>query len=727
MVDGEAPMSLLPILLVSCALAFSSTSAEPPASQATKPVAKAHPTPAPRSTPPPVLEGTVKGPDTKPLEGALVSAWPTVGRWDEPARTCRTDAAGRFKLNLASSDPHDLRVEAAGLAAARLDKVRPGVSVAVTLGRGRTIEGAVRDDGGQPVAGARVTARSETGLAVSVWEPGAGSVLAVTDARGRFRLEGIAPGLHSLTATARGYGEASRRNVRPGATVSLTLRSGGWIAGRVLDPSEKPVKGALVRAEQEPRFWQTSQTETTDGEGRFDLPGLPAGRYTVIASAPGFAPGIEPGVNVPAEGPADVTVSLARGASIVGRIVDAQLRPLKGQARIQELARQELPTSAGEILKADAKDDGRFRIERVPAGSWTLGITSAGFAGQRVEADLSTREPSLDLGDIVLERGLTLHGRVRTASGAPIGGAAISAYPDDGGSDEAWAPSGEDGTFVLAGLQPGLYDLDVRAAGFAPLRKQLSPGPDDADLVLLPGGAITGLVVEEGDRPVDSYRVVANADRADRRTSSDAGKSVGSPDGRFLLEDVAEGTYVVQVLAPERTPGSVSGLKVAAGRTTDAGTIRLSRGGVVRGTVVDLGGNAIEGATVKAVGPGEGRQRWMDLNTAVTDSAGSFEIQGVAPGNATVGAGHPQYAPSDTTVMVDPAKGPSEVRLTLQQGGRIEGSARRREGTPLPGLTVSVWQRGRRSVVSSGFGGWRPEPTARSCSSTCRPAWSRSA
>ena len=196
--------------------------ATPP--QAPAPVApktRPAPQPTPKSVATTVLEGTIKGPDGKPVGGALVSAAPTVGRGDEPARTSRTDAAGHFKIALASSDPHDIRVEARGLAAVRLDKVRPGQSIVVTLGRGRTIEGTVRDDGGQPIAEARVTARADRGLDSSVWEPGAGAVLATSDARGRFRLEGVAPGLHTLNATARGYGRsheaqrASRRGRRP--------------------------------------------------------------------------------------------------------------------------------------------------------------------------------------------------------------------------------------------------------------------------------------------------------------------------------------------------------------------------------------------------------------------------------------------------------------------------------------------------------------------------------
>ena len=315
-----------------------------------------------------MLEGTVKGPDAKPIEGALVSASPVVGRWDEPARTCRTDATGHFKLDLARAELMSVRVEARGLAPVRLEKVQPGQSVVLTLGRGRTIEGVVRDVAGQPVAGARVAAWSDQGLTTSAWEAEAGVVWASTDSRGHFRLDGIGPGLHRVVARARGYGEGTRRNVRPGATVGLALRPGGWLTGRVVDAGGAPVKGALVRAELEPRFWEASPIEASDADGRFELLGLSGGRYTVVANSQGFAPGIETGVSVPAEGSAEVAIALGPGVSVKGRLVDAAERPLPGRARLQELARQELPASVGEILSGAAGSDGRFRDRARPAG-----------------------------------------------------------------------------------------------------------------------------------------------------------------------------------------------------------------------------------------------------------------------------------------------------------------------------------------------------------------------
>ena len=39
------------------------------------------------------------------------------------------------------------------------------------------------------------------------------------------------------------------------------------------------------------------------------------------------------------------------------------------------------------------------------------------------------------------------------------------------------------------------------------------------------------------------------------------------------------------------------------------------------------------------------------------------------------------------SVEVDPAKGPTETRVVLSQGGRVEGSVRRRDGTGLPSLS----------------------------------------
>jgi large repetitive protein len=695
-------------LAVTLALAFTLTDLTSPALSASQgtavPSAPASPRPSPaatkpspKPTPPPVLTGSVRGPDGKPVEGALVLYRPLAASSRELAATTRTDAEGRFRAELKTAGPVYVRVTAKGLAGRSFEKVQPGSPLAVVLDRGQTIEGSVRDATGQPLARVRVTASPTLGVAVSNWETDKQSIEARTDDRGHFRLEGVGAGLYWLSATAHGFGAARKGNVRPGATVNLIARAGGWLAGQVSEPQGRPLKGALVRAELEPQFWGGSTVETTDAEGRFEIPGLDPGNYTVVVRHADFAPGVISGVAVDAEGRSDLTITLAAGAAVTGRLVDSEERPLAGRVAGQELAGQPMPRSLVELLRADAGADGRFRIERVPPGSFALGALAPRYTGRRVEAEVSGREAVIDLGDIALEPGLAIRGRVRTSSGAPVPDAQITTGGFDmmRGGTFSETRSEPDGSFVLAGLIPGPTRVNVRAIGFASVNnKVMLPGGDPVDVILTAGGSVAGVVVEEGDRPVDAYRVVASPVKSSVWEGR-AEKSVGSSDGRFLLEDLAEETYVLQVLVPDRAPATVSGVRVSAGRTTDAGVIRVPRGGIVRGTVADTSGDAILGATVKAYGTAQDAMEWSEQLQTLSEPSGAFEIRGVPEGRRQVVATHSDYAPADVLVDVVAAKGPVEARLVLTQGGRIEGLARKRDGTPLPGLTIMAYSQSR--------------------------------
>src|SRR5262249_36137142 len=152
-----------------------------------------------------------------------------------------------------SSGLHVVRVEATGLAARTLRAVRPGEALKVALDKGGSIEGIVRDGGsGAPAPGVTVEARSEQTSTVGTigvgWEPGAGVVRASTDTQGRFRLEGLAPGLHTLTARGRAMA-AQRRGVAVGRRIELYLFPGGGVEGTVSGPDGKPVAGAAVLVE----------------------------------------------------------------------------------------------------------------------------------------------------------------------------------------------------------------------------------------------------------------------------------------------------------------------------------------------------------------------------------------------------------------------------------------------------------------------------------------------
>ena len=113
----------------------------------------------------------------------------------------------------------------------------------------------------------------------------------------------------------------------------------------------------------------------------------------------------------------------------------------------------------------------------------------------------------------------------------------------------------------------------------------------------------------------------------------------------------------------------------------------------MRGSVVDAAGAPVPAAVVTAQGIGRSFGFGpAGSPEAVTDAGGLFEMRGVATGALQLVARHPSFAEGRASVDVDPAKDPPEVRIAMLQGGRIEGRARRRDGTAVTGA-VNVFSR----------------------------------
>ena len=651
--------------------------------------------------PSPALEGTVRGPDGKPVEKALVAVQPSSAEFFGAPLTTRSDLSGRFRLSLTSAGLHTVRVEARGLAARTIEKARPGAPLNVSLQKGGVVEGTVRDAAtGQPVARARVEARDESALSLP-WESEAGFVRTETDDKGRYRLEGIGPGLQTLTATTKSQGRARKAGLTAGRTVDFYVLAGGGIRGTIFGPDRKPVQGVLVRAEGGGSWRAMGPPEPTSAAGRFEILGLEPGTYRLVARHSRFAPAVVGGIAVERGADSSVDVSLEAGVPILGRILGQDDRPVAGRVSLTVINDEPTPPTLVDLLRAQSGSDGRFRLEGVPPGDHTLGVIVSGYAHKRVEISIGRSDAQVDLGDIALETGLTIRGRVRDKAGKAVAEAQLSAYPSrSGGSVEGRTES--DGSFALGGLVPGSHRLNVTASGFGETERTVEAGSENVEVVLQPAGAVTGLVVDEGGRPVEAYRVFAQpVEPAQSMISPVAAfKEVASPDGRFVLEDVAEGTYVLKVTAPERAGATVSGVTVMAGSTSDVGRIRLTAGGTVRGIVVDGGGSPVAGATVTV--RGAGRDTFVSLGMepqAFSEGGGNFEVKGAPAGTVDVVASHPDFAEGRATgIEVDLAKGPAEVRVVLPRGGRGEGWVRKREGAGVPGTMVRL------SILAPGGG-----------------------
>lgn len=649
--------------------------------------------PAPSPTPAPVLVGTVKGPDGKPVEGALIVARPVASE-NHTLLSTRTDAQGAFRLQLKKTTPLDLRVEKPGLAIRRLEKWPPANPLNVQLAKGTFIAGTVYDGtSGSPIAEARVTAGTEHAWDPALpWDPEAGLVRTKSDAKGRFRLEGLGPGTFSVGATARGYGRASRDGAKPGPPIDLFLFSGASITGAVSGPEGIPVAGAVVEARQ--RQGRSSNAQVSAADGRYDFLGMNAGTYMVVARVPGMAPGITANVVVGTEGETRADVTLRSGGRVTGRLVTTSERPIAGRVRVQEVAGAPLPDDVQELLQVDAGADGRFQIEAAPPGSITLVASGRGVAPARVDADVRDEGATTDVGDVVLDPGITIEGHVRDRAGNGIADATIFGWESDGMSAGVapQARTESDGVYSLPGLAAGTYQLTVSAPGFARGRLKAEAGATNADVTLGTGGSITGVVVDDLGKAIESFDLNAHEKGGNAwDPGGDPGnyKSVVAEDGRFTLEDVGEGTKVLEVSASQFTKATLSDVKVTPGGVTDVGRIRLASGGVVRGVVASSDGTPVPGASVNAKSPS--LTDYRGGGGAQTDAQGSFELRGVAPGKVDVTASHPSFADGYVAgVDVDPSKAPVDTKIVLHAGGRIEGTARKRDGSPLSGVSVNV-------------------------------------
>jgi len=356
-----------------------------------------------------------------------------------------------------------------------------------------TATGTVHDASGQPVAGATVLVHSAgVRKGYSTYCPTCYvdcGKRATTDASGGFTIDGLDDELvFNLIVLRDGHTPAWIRTLDPqkGAAAPAVLKAHASIAddrrvlGRLVDSTGRGVPDAVVEVVGvvEGRGGRmfggfSDGLAVSDAQGWFEMAGdlpMPAGRPFGPSTALMLEVkprGMAPALHTAAVGKERAEIRISDGATVHGRLMSRGKPVPNAQLILLTLTRASGETFSPMYIGTDEK--GRFAITNVPVGRvWTLDANSDSLAGvgattTRYVATQSDGEV-VDVGDVQVNRGFTLSGRVVLSDGSAIApNMRVAAYTEQGGNRTAiLAP---DGSFEFTGMA-GPYTLSASVRGY---------------------------------------------------------------------------------------------------------------------------------------------------------------------------------------------------------------------------------------------------------------------
>ena len=660
-----------------------------------------------RLDPPTTLRGRVLDlVNREPVAGALV--------WSVRGEFVLADDQGQYALDDGIYKSRAVYAAATGYLQDASQRREDSADVpAIGLTPAGTLSGRVVDQDGGLLAGVEIEMSMPRG---GNFTPAAHRMMREgwrgrTSDRGVFKVTGLPAGLgYELTFKLRGYAprtvEVAPLEAQENRTgLRVVLEPGRLAFGQVVDENDVPVVGAEVVLEESPKgsdpmaaMWRMRQRQRsgkepsylTDGEGRFEINDLAAGRYNLEVRASGFAPARVPGVQVTQGDPrADFgVIVVVPGASIEGRVIDAEGGAIAdAEISIETVQRGMMSVRFSSDEPADAKTDarGRFAVDDLlPGQPVNLTVIKKGYASKSVANLLPPPEEPLE---IVLLTAARLKGQVVDRQGEPIQGAHVMARPDDrmmmaGGTAvhhrrPAWANTGEDGSFVIEDVEPGTLQVTARAKGYQQSIQagvELPAGGEvEIDFALEEGAIIEGTVTMSDGEPVVQASINVS-EPVDRFSGRNAVSASGQTDieGRYRLTESPIGPATITVYHEQGRQLQKS-IEVEPG--TNVVDLVLERGFEISGQVVDPDGNPMHGAILgvqQVVQPGEMSFSFGVESHATSGGDGTFKLTGVKAGKYTVTATRDGYAPAHAR-DIEVSSDVSGLLLELSRGATLKG------------------------------------------------------
>ncbi len=450
-------------------------------------------------------------------------------------------------------------------------------------------------------------------------------------------------------------------------TVTVKLEPEASLAVRVVAAGKdgEALEHARVRVFRGRELWKHGDipvaSARTDGAGRATLKRLTPGKTTIEVDHPDYAT-----ERVEADVPGDeVEVALLRGGGIKGRLHRGGEPVVEPRFVILELKNDH-------VKLAVSKLDGTFEMNRVPAGDWRIEVFPRFLSGapSAIVSELEglsspearRRVTVVEGADVDVDIDLLgspiegptaqLRGRV-LMNGSPLADASVWFHPQGNWNDRKSVRTDESGRFDLAVVQAGNAQVNVdpknsRGGYMGFWTKNLSLKANEVrELVIdLNVGAISGIVVDEGGKPVAlaTVQVMSGdpwemwSDDGKERAETDGSRNFAQTeaDGRFSIEPVMATKVSVQVFHEAYANSERIEADVPARGAPPELRIVLRKGVTASGTIEFPADVDKSNTMVWCQSVNEGEE--FSSNVEYDAKTGTFSIPNISPGKFRMNA-----------------------------------------------------------------------------------------
>jgi len=543
---------------------------------------------------------------------------------------------------------------------------------------GLRLEGQVIDSGDAPVANARVAIDAHPTRVID------------TDASGSFVFEGLMPRDYRLEATGGdGYaGPVRLRLTDKSEPVTLRMKPAGTVDVAVTGDGGKPVAGAEVEL-RSTLTWRA----TTDAKGMVQLHGVGSVWAPLAVHAGGFAPAAimlstsgDPAV------PAHVAISLARGAPIAGRVVDAAGKPVANARVVATSASEPFPVVDPRRDGVVTGADGAFAFPTLSAGTWRLTASDPGH-GPATSPPLVVDGVHPRTGvELVVTDGGVVRGKVVDTNGRPVEAAEVRVVARGHVDWRArrQALTGNDGAFEIRGLPLRAMDVvashDTGASAIVPA-DLTATREIELMLKLDVTGEIVGIVVDKAHQPIGDAQVYAepewtgNVEQRETWNVRGFGEAVTDQGGKFKLTALPDGAYRLRATRPGASDAAMS-LATPVSARPGGGQVELvvPGDGRIVGKIALADGNAPVRFTIE-VG---------DFERPFAGAAGAFAMPVPAGTHAIVISGPGFVSKTVRDVAVTEDKDTDVGTISVAAGRSISGRVLDGQGAPVAKAKVAA-------------------------------------